>query len=390
MTKKISILGATGSIGSSTLRVLSHRPEAFEVDALVAGQNVDRLAQISLQTGAKLAVVADERQYGALKEALSGTGVAVAAGRSAVLEAAARPVDTLVSAMVGAAGLEPTVAAIQAGSDVALANKESLVCAGRLVRPLAETHGVRLLPMDSEHNAVFQVLEQDQIKAVDQIILTASGGPFRRATQAEMKVAMPEAALQHPNWSMGQRITIDSATMMNKGFELIEAFHLFGVRPDQLDVLVHPQSIIHGMVRYTDGALLAHMGDPDMCGPIAYCLHYPERQTAPVKALDLAEIGNLYFEKPDLERFPALGLARRVMELGDGAGAAFNAADEVAVAAFLNHQIGFLQIVELVQDVLDRICTQNMLGYSDQLEGILQVDAEARRLAQEMIGKLAA
>lgn len=390
MTKSISILGVTGSIGASTLKVLASQPDAFEVHALVAGQNVEGLARASVQTRAKLAVVAEESRYDALKRALSGTGVEVAAGRAAVLEAASRPVDTLVSAMVGAAGLEPTVAGIKAGSTIALANKESLVCAGRIIRPLAEQLGVTLLPMDSEHNAVFQVFERDQLKAVDKIILTASGGPFRRSSLEEMQVATPEMALKHPNWSMGQRITIDSATMMNKALELIEAFHLFPVQPHQLDVVVHPQSIVHGMVRYIDGSLLAHMGDPDMCGPIAHCLHYPTRETAPVAALDLAEIGSLHFEKPDHKRFPALNLARQVMELGDGAGAAFNAADEVAVAAFLERRIGFLQIVELVQDVLDRLHTQNMVGSYDQLDGILQVDAEARRIAQDIIGKMAA
>lgn len=390
MTKSISILGATGSIGASTLKVLASQLDAFEVHALVAGQNVEGLARASVQTQAKLAVVADESRYDALKQALSGTGVEVATGRSAVLEAAARPVDTLVSAMVGAAGLEPTVAGIKAGSTIALANKESLVCAGRIIRPLAEQLGVTLLPMDSEHNAVFQVFERDQVKAVDKIILTASGGPFRQSSPDEMRAATPEMALKHPNWSMGQRITIDSASMMNKALELIEAFHLFPVQPHQLDVVVHPQSIVHGMVRYIDGSLLAHMSAPDMCGPIAHCLHYPARETAPVSTLDLAEIGSLHFEKPDHERFPALTLARQVMELGDGAGAAFNAADEVAVAAFLERRIGFLQIVELVQDVLDRLYTQNMVGSYDHLDEILQVDAEARRIAKDIIGKMAA
>ncbi|KZL21883.1 1-deoxy-D-xylulose 5-phosphate reductoisomerase [Pseudovibrio axinellae] len=390
MTKTLSVLGATGSVGTSTLKVIAHSPERYEVDALVAGSNVAGLAQACRETGAKRAVIGDSTKFEALKDALSDTDVEVSAGREAVLEVARRKVDVLVSAMVGATGLEPTVAGIKAGSNIALANKETMVCAGSLVCALAEKHGSKLLPMDSEHNAIFQVFEQDEPKAVDKVILTASGGPFRTSTLDEMRVATPERALKHPNWSMGQRITIDSASMVNKGLELIEAYHLFPVEPDQLDVLVHPQSIVHGMVRYCDGSLLAHMSVPDMCGPIAHCLSYPTRKSAPVAELDLGMIGRLDFEKPDLSRFPALSLARHVMALGDGAGTVFNAADEVAVDAFLRGHIGFLQIPELLEDVLNRLQAENRLDCSDQLEEILQLDQMARRVANEVIGKMAA
>ncbi|QUS54116.1 1-deoxy-D-xylulose-5-phosphate reductoisomerase [Pseudovibrio brasiliensis] len=390
MTKSLSVLGATGSVGASTLKVIAHSPERYEVNALVAGQNVEALAKACRETNAKRAVIGDASKYDELKDALAGTDVEVSAGRAAVLEAAGQKVDLLVSAMVGAAGLEPTVEGIKAGSNIALANKETMVCAGTIVCGLTEKHGSKLLPMDSEHNAIFQVFEQDDPKAVDKVIVTASGGPFRKSTLDEMRVATPEMALKHPNWSMGQRITIDSASMVNKGLELIEAFHLFPITAEQLDVVVHPQSIVHGMVRYCDGSLLAHMSVPDMCGPIAHCLAWPTRKTAPVADLDLGMIGRLDFEKPDLERFPALSLARRVMEMGDGAGTVFNAADEVAVEAFLGRKIGFLQIPELLEDVLNRLHTQNMLDCSDQLEEILQLDQVARRVANEVIGKMAA
>ncbi|KZK96536.1 1-deoxy-D-xylulose 5-phosphate reductoisomerase [Pseudovibrio sp. Ad5] len=390
MTKSLTVLGATGSVGASTLKVIAHSPERYDVNALVAGRNVDALAKACRETGAKRAVIGDASKYEDLKAALAGTGVEVSAGREAVLEAASQKVDVLVSAMVGAAGLEPTIEGIKAGSNIALANKETMVCAGTIVCELAEKHGSKLLPMDSEHNAIFQVFEQDDPKAVDKVIVTASGGPFRTSTLDEMRVATPEVALKHPNWSMGRRITIDSASMVNKGLELIEAYHLFPITADQLDVVVHPQSIVHGMVRYCDGSLLAHMAVPDMCGPIAHCLAYPTRKTAPVADLDLGMIGRLDFEKPDFERFPALSLARKVMELGDGAGTIFNAADEVAVEAFLGRKIGFLQIPELLEDVLNRLHTQNMLDCSDQLEEILQLDQVARRVANEVIGKMAA
>ncbi|GHB35512.1 1-deoxy-D-xylulose 5-phosphate reductoisomerase [Pseudovibrio japonicus] len=390
MTKSLSVLGATGSVGTSTLKVIAHSPERYEVNALVAGSNVDGLASACRQTGAKRAVIGDAGKYSELKSALAGTGIEVSAGREAVLEVASQKVDLLVSAMVGAAGLEPTVDAIKAGSSIALANKETMVCAGTIVCELAEKHDVRLLPMDSEHNAIFQVFEYDSAKAVDKVIVTASGGPFRTSSLEQMRAATPEMALRHPNWSMGRRITIDSASMVNKGLELIEAFHLFPITADQLDVVVHPQSIVHGMVRYCDGSLLAHMSLPDMCGPIAHCLAYPTRKTAPVAELDLGMIGRLDFEKPDLERFPALKLARDVMELGDAAGTIFNAADEVAVEAFLGRKIGFLQIPELLEDVLNRLHTQNMLDCPDQLDEILQLDQVARRVANEVIGKMAA
>ncbi len=382
---RLVILGSTGSIGCNTVDLISHHRDGFEVVALVANSNVKRLAEQARALGAKRAVVADARCYGALCEALAGTGIEAAAGPDAVVEAAVMPADIVVAAVVGAAGLAPTLAAVRAGRTVALANKESLVCAGRLVMAEADRHGARILPVDSEHNAVFQVFEGPNAARVEKVILTASGGPFRTWSGEEIAAATPEAALRHPNWAMGARITIDSATLMNKGFELIEAYHLFPVEQHQLDVLVHPQSAVHGLVQYCDGSLLAQLGAPDMRTPIAHCLAWPRRIEAPVSRLDLAQLGALTFEKPDMQRFPALSLALSALKRGQGAEAVLNAADEVAVAAFLERRIGFADIARVVEASLGAAERTGVLVEPASFEDAMALDGAGRRFADEAI-----
>ncbi|MDD7908581.1 1-deoxy-D-xylulose-5-phosphate reductoisomerase [Pseudovibrio exalbescens] len=386
--QKIAVLGATGSIGQSTLDLISRNPESYEVGLLVANSNAQALADAALAVNAQHVVINDESKFAELKARLDGSGIGVAAGRQAVLDWCREPFDMLVSAMVGAAGLEPTYSAINAGSNVALANKESLVCAGRLVRGAVQKAGTALLPVDSEHNAIFQVFEHDNADQIEKIIVTASGGPFRTASFETMKKAGPAEALRHPNWEMGSRITIDSATMMNKAFEVIESLHLFPVETRQIEVLVHPQSLVHGMVQYSDGSLLAQMGPADMRVPIAHCLAYPKRMPVEGQRLDLATIGQLTFERPDSERFPSMRLVWDVIEQGDGAGTAFNGADEVAVAAFLKEEIGFLDIVGVVEDTLVRLNGQGLLAQPSTLADVLHIDGEARRVAREFIEAL--
>ncbi|WP_310619865.1 1-deoxy-D-xylulose-5-phosphate reductoisomerase [Flexibacterium corallicola] len=381
----LSILGATGSVGTSALNIVRDAPEDFEVYTLAAHSNVEKLAQAAIEVNARRAVIGDERLFDALKQALSGSNIEVAAGRRAVIESAAIPVDVVLSAVVGAAGLEPTLAAIEAGTKVALANKESLVCAGRLVNAAVKRNGTELLSVDSEHNAVFQVFEKENSRNVEKVIITASGGPFRTWTYEQMRDVTPEMALKHPNWSMGRRITINSATLMNKGFEVIEAFHLFPIEPHQLDVLVHPQSLVHGLVQYDDGSLLAHLSTPDMRTPIAHCLGYPKRRKVELERLDLGSIGALSFEKPDVKRFPMLGLAFEAMKHGDGAGAAVNAADEIAVGAFLDKTIGFLDMAVIVDNVLNTMLQRHGLKQPSSVEEVLEIDSLARRLAHEQV-----
>lgn len=378
MTRSITVLGATGSVGQSTLDLVKRQPEAFSVEALTAYRDVDGLASAARETNAKLAVVADESQFQGLKEALEGTGVEVAAGPEAVVEAASRGADLTMAAIVGCAGLAPVMAAIPAGKTIALANKEALVSAGELLLSAVRSSGARLLPTDSEHNAIFQCLDQSAPKGVAKIILTASGGPFRTWSLDEMKSARPEQALKHPNWTMGAKITIDSATMFNKGLELIEAHYLFGVPSSKLEAIFHPQSVIHSMVEYVDGSVLAQLGAPDMRIPIAHCLAWPDRMNTPVERLNLAEIARLDFEAPDLVRFPALRLAREAMEAGGAAPAILNAANEIAVAAFLEHRIGFLDIAAIVGSVLARYHPQDPQSLID----VLAIDEEARRVAR--------
>ncbi len=378
--RRVSILGSTGSIGRNTLDLIERQPGAFEVEALSAHSNVELLADQARRLGAKFAVIADDRRYGDLKDALAGSGVEAAAGPGAVVEAAERPAEWLMAAIVGAAGLASTLAAVRRGAVVALANKETLVCTGALMTAEVARCGATLLPVDSEHNAVFQVLDFDQLDSVDRIVLTASGGPFRGKTLEEMANVMPEQAVAHPNWDMGAKISVDSATMMNKGLELIEAHYLFGLPEERIDILVHPQSVVHSMVAYVDGSVLAQMGQPDMRTPIAYTLGWPKRMTAPVERLDLAKIGQLTFQAPDPARFRALAIARQALQSGGTAPTIMNAANEIAVQSFLDGRIGFLKIAAIVEETLSRL----PLGALRRLEDVHAIDSEARRIAKKL------
>ncbi|KZM48004.1 1-deoxy-D-xylulose-5-phosphate reductoisomerase [Labrenzia sp. OB1] len=382
---RITVLGATGSIGQSLADLIERSPERFDVVSLVANRDARSLAAMAKTLRASSAVLADASCYEDLAGRLEGTGIAVSAGDAAVLEAVEREADIVVGAIVGAAGLAPTMAAIKPGRRIALANKECLVCAGDLFMEKIRRSGAELLPVDSEHNAIFQVFESERADQVEKVILTASGGPFRTFSSAEIAGVTPEQALKHPNWDMGARITIDSATMMNKGLEVIEASHLFPVRHDQLDVLVHPQSAVHGLVQYSDGSLLAQLGSPDMRTPIAHCLAYPRRMAVPVRRLDLAELGTLTFEAADPERFPALGLAIGAMKAGGAAPAALNAADEIAVEAFLNGKIRFPDIPAAIEAVLERMTGEGRLAACARIEDVLALDTEARQKTREWI-----
>ncbi len=384
--KSLSILGATGSIGQSTLDLVRRQPDAFSVEVLTAQANVDGLAQAAKDVKAKRAVIGDESHYAALKAALAGTGVEVSAGRAAVIDAAACGADWTMASIVGCAGLEPVMAAIRRGGTIALANKESLVSAGDVLMAAVRDHGATLLPVDSEHNAIFQCFERENAAQVRRVILTASGGPFRQLDADMLCKMTPEQAVKHPNWSMGAKISVDSASLMNKGLELIEAYHLFPVAVDQLDVIVHPQSVIHSMVEYQDGSVLAQLGSPDMRTPISYCLAWPDRMPAPVEQLDLAKIAQLSFEEPDLVRFPCLQLAKDALAQGRGAPAILNAANAIAVAAFLDKRIGFMDIPSVVESVV--------AGYDAPVPAtiadILALDSEARRRAAQQVEAVAA
>lgn len=382
---RLVVLGATGSIGRSTLDIVARNPQRFDVVALVANRNADELARLAIEVSADFAVLADETQAEALAKALAGSGIANGCGRGAVLEAVDRPSDLIVAGIVGSAGLEPTLSAIRSGRTIALANKECLVSAGDLFMGTIRETGATLLPVDSEHNAIFQVFEPDNIKAVEKVILTASGGPFRQAPMADMPAITPAQALKHPNWEMGRRITIDSATLMNKGFEVIEAFHLFPIAADQLDVLVHPQSVVHGLVQYADGSLLAQMGSPDMRTPIAHCLAWPRRMSVPLKKLDLAEIGSLTFERPDTARFPALRLAMDAMKRGGGATCVLNAADEIAVSAFLDGGLRFTDIPAAVEATINSLESKGRLGAPAGVDDVLGLDEEARAVCRDWV-----
>ena len=379
--RTVTVLGATGSIGRNTVDLLARNRQRFQAVALTARSNVELLAEQARLLEPQMAVIGDPDRRGDLQDALQGTAVEVMAGEAAIIEAASRPADIVVAAIVGAAGLRPTLAACRQGSIVAIANKECLVCAGDLVMAEGERSGATLLPIDSEHNAIFQVFEAANAGEVEGLILTASGGPFRTWTLEEMALATPAQAVAHPNWNMGRKISVDSATLMNKGLELIEAAYLFPVPANQIEVLVHPQSVVHSMVAYVDGSVLAQMGTPDMRTPIAYTLSWPERMAAPAKRLNLAEIGQLSFEKPDFKRFPALGLARAALTRGNGSTAILNAANEVAVASFLDEQIGFLDITAIVEDTLERVPAQAIASFDDFEE----IDTEARRVAQTLV-----
>jgi 1-deoxy-D-xylulose-5-phosphate reductoisomerase len=375
--RRVTVLGSTGSVGSNTVELLAAHADLYEVEALVANANVAKLAAQARQLRARLAVVADPAQYDALKEALAGSGIKVAAGADAVVDAARRPADWVMAAIVGAAGLAPTLAAIERGATVAFANKEVLVCAGDLVMQAVRRHGATLLPVDSEHSAIFQVFDEARRDAVSRLVLTASGGPFREKSLDEMRAMTPAQACAHPNWSMGAKISVDSATMMNKGLELIEAHHLFAMPENRIDVLVHPQSVIHSLVEYIDGSVLAQLGTPDMRTPIAVALAWPGRIATPGERLDLIKAGRLDFQAPDPVRFPALALAREALRAGGVAPTVLNAANEVAVAAFLQGRIGFLDIVRVVE----RTLASRVSSSAATLADVMEADAEGRRLA---------
>ena len=382
--RSVTILGSTGSIGSNTIDLLQRHPERFSVAALTANRNIDLLAEQARKTGAKLAVTADPSRYNELKAALSGSDIRAAAGPEAVEEAAGMPADFVMAGIVGAAGLGPTLAAVKRGAIVGLANKECLVCAGDLMIGEVARAGATLLPVDSEHNAIFQVFDFERDSGVSKIVLTASGGPFRTADMATMTGATPEQAVAHPNWDMGAKISVDSATMMNKGLEIIEAFHLFPVSAKQIEVLVHPQSVIHSMVEYIDGSVLAQLGSPDMRTPIAYSLAWPERISAPTAKLDLAELGTLTFEKPDLQRFPCLRLAQSALEAGAAAAIVLNAANEVAVGGFLQGNIGFMDIPRIVETCLEKAESMPVTS----IEQVKEIDSETRIVAAKISDKM--
>lgn len=384
--RRITVFGSTGSIGVNTLDLIARRPEAFQVVALSGGRNIKLLAEQARAFRAEVAVTAHEDCLPALREALAGTGIEATAGKAALIEAALRPADWIMSAIVGAAGLAPGFAALSQGTTLALANKESLVTAGPLLLAEAAKHNARLLPVDSEHSAVFQALVGEEMAAVERVIITASGGAFRDWPIEKLADATVAQASTHPNWAMGQRITIDSASMFNKALELIETKEYFGVRPEQIEVLVHPESLVHALVGFKDGALMAHLGAPDMRHAIGYALNWPERAELPVARLDLAKIGALTFRAPDEERFPALRLAREVMAMGGTAGAAFNAAKEAALDAFIGEEIGFLAMSRLVEAVLTEMTARHGLGKPlDSLDMVMDTDATARALARSLV-----
>jgi len=383
--RSVTILGSTGSVGCNTIDLIRRNPSAFMVEAITGGSNASRLAEQALLLKPRFVAIADPGAYGPLKESLSGSGIEVAAGAEAVTMAAERPSDWVMASIVGAAGLAPTLAAVRRGGIVALANKESLVCAGDLVMREVARCGATLLPVDSEHNAIYQVFDFDRRESVEELLLTASGGPFREWSRDAMAAVTREQAVAHPNWTMGAKISVDSATMMNKGLELIEAHHLFAVPEARLSILVHPQSVIHSLVRYTDGSVLAQLGQPDMRTPIAFTLAWPDRMAAPVERLDLATLGSLDFSEPDIKRFPALRLAREALRTGGTAPTVLNAANEVAVAAFLEGRIGFLDIAGFVDHILAAMPHRA----ADSLEVVMATDAEARERAGAIIAESA-
>lgn len=385
--KTISVMGSTGSIGTHTVALIAANPQRYQAVVLTAQNNVEKLIEQALILRPQLVVIGNEDKFLQLKQALAGTGIEAAAGHQAIVAAADYPSDIVVEGIVGAAGLASTLRAIRRGATVALANKESLVCAGELIRKEMQKYGATLLPVDSEHNAIFQVFDFEHPELVEKLILTASGGPFRQFTREQMAHVTPEMAVKHPNWSMGAKISVDSATMMNKGLEMIEAWQLFPVKAHQIEVLVHPESVVHSMVEYRDGSVLAQMGVSDMTIPIAYALAWPLRIRTETPKLNLTKIAALHFEAPDVVRFPALQLARDALESGNVAQIAFNAANEAAVEAFLQKRLSFLNITALVERVMGDVSAEHFSTAG--LEEILAVDAEVRRISAIMIDKMA-
>ena len=392
LPRKVSVLGSTGSVGVSTLDLFEKAGVEVEVAALTAGRNVERLAEQARRWRPQLAVIADESKLGELRQRLAGTGIEAAAGAAAVAEAAATDAQWVMSAIVGFAGLAPTLAAARAGAIIALANKESLICAGPALLRTARLAGGAVIPVDSEHSAIFQVFDPANAQNVARLILTASGGPFRGWSREQMARATPEQAIAHPNWSMGAKISVDSATMMNKGLEVIEAAYLFAMPAERIEVLIHPQSIVHSLVEYADGSTLAQLGPPDMRAPIACAFAWPDRLPWPAQRLDLAKAGQLTFEEPDLVRFPALRIAKEALAAGGAAPAIMNAADEVAVAAFLARRIGFLDIARVVAETLGRMDHDGGVEAvdDDPLHAARATDATARRVAEAVVDGLMA
>jgi len=387
--RRISIFGATGSIGQNTLDLIGRDREAYQIVALTGGQNVAQLAADAKRFNAELAVTADPARLADLRSALAGTGIEAAAGPSALLDAASRPADWVMSCIVGSAGLAPGLRALEQGASLALANKESMVCAGPLMLATARAHDATILPVDSEHSAVFQALIGEDIATVERVIITASGGAFRDWPLADLAKATPEQAAQHPNWDMGQRITIDSASMFNKALELIETKEFFQIDPSRIEAVVHPESMIHALVGFTDGALMAHVGPPDMRHAIGFALHYPDRKSLPVERLDLVALGQFTFRPADETRWPALRLARGVMATGGLSGAVFNAAKERALDGFIDKRIGFQQIASVVEEVLSRVSAQQ--GHIDAditLDNVMNADHLARVRADEIMTEL--
>jgi 1-deoxy-D-xylulose-5-phosphate reductoisomerase len=383
--RSVTVLGSTGSVGRNTLDLIARDPDRFKVEALTGNRNAKLLAEQARIFKPSQVVIGDESLYEELKSDLSGTEIDVAAGRKALVEAAMRPSDLVLASIVGMAGLEPTMAAADRGAIVGLANKEGLVCAGTMLMDAVKQNGGVMIPVDSEHNAIFQVFNFRQADSVERLILTASGGPFRETPINKMSRATPKEAVAHPNWDMGAKISVDSATMMNKGLELIEAYFLFPVREDQIDILVHPQSVVHSMVEYVDGSVLAQLGSPDMRTPISYALSWPTRMVTPSPRLQLDKIANLTFEAPDTKRFPALQLAREALQAGGTAPATLNAANEVAVRYFLDESIGFLDICGIVSDVLAEMPTAGL----DSMDAVYEIDTQARALAEQLAKRLA-
>jgi 1-deoxy-D-xylulose-5-phosphate reductoisomerase len=384
--RRVSIFGATGSIGQNTIDLIRRDRAAYEVVALTGAGNIAQLAADAIDLGAEIAVTARQDRLDDLRAALAGSDVIAAAGARAIAEAAARPADWVMSAIVGAAGLEPGIVAMQQGATLALANKESLVTAGDLVHRVAHAHGAQILPVDSEHSAVFQALIGEDMAAIERITITASGGAFRDWPITDMAKATPEQAATHPNWDMGQRITIDSASMFNKALEVIETKEFFGIAPQQIEVLVHPESLVHALVGFKDGALMAHVGPPDMRHAIGFALHHPDRKHLPVERLDLARIGQLTFKAPNPKRYPALRLAWDVLEIGGMAGCIFNAAKEKALDAFIDHRIGFLDMAAVVEETLTVLSADSCLINAEMtLDTVQKTDHLARKRADEII-----
>ena len=379
--KSITILGSTGSVGCQTVELLEREAEKYDLVALTANKNVDELARQALALRPNFVAIANNEYYAELKSRLSGSGIEVGAGENAIAEAAHAKADWVMAAIVGAAGLKPTLQAVRRGATVALANKECLVCAGELFMAELERYGSTLLPVDSEHNAIYQVFDFDEIDTIEKLILTASGGPFRSFDIGAMRNVTPSQAIAHPNWDMGAKISVDSATMMNKGLEVIEAHHIFSMPEDRIDVVVHPQSVIHSLVAYVDGSVLAQLGTPDMRTPIAYTLAWPSRIDTPSERLDLGTIGQLDFETPDPQRFPALRLAREALKTGGAAATVLNAANEIAVETFLSGRVGFLDIALVVEETMNNFQHERL----SSLDDVFYLDDEARRTATSVI-----